>query len=203
MIRFERVLEILDRVVGGATAPVGFHGPCWRGTSRDDFDAKPIFGLPLFQVGNSATSNLVKALKGKTPFGAKQGNDEADFNRMQSGMPPVSTEDIAFIQTWIDEGCSKDDVPAGVAAALLWRKTNAPTASLRTDDTWFSDPPMATIGQVPETNRSHMMVNPEKTAIRWVLRPMAANANQSVVSGALRDYDAATFENRPDDPRSC
>lgn len=138
MNRFEKVVEILDLAVGGPAVSVGFHGAFWRGVSRNEFVAKIIFGLPLISVGDGAGSNLVKALMGETPFGADQGNDAADFNRMPSGRDPVSALDIAFIQKWIDEGCLEDSVVA--VAPLIWRTTNAPIASSRTDDIWFTDP---------------------------------------------------------------
>lgn len=138
MNRFEKVQQILDASVGGPTAPVSFHGPFWRGMSRNDFVAHKVYGLPLIVVGDGAGSNLVKALKGETPFGADIGNPDADYNRMPSGRLPVSTEDIAFIELWIDEGCLEDSVVA--VSPLTWRKTNAPVASSRTDDIWFLDP---------------------------------------------------------------
>ena len=96
MNRFQKVIQILDAAVGGPTAPVGFHGAFWRGVSRNDFVTTKIFGLELIAIGNGAGSNLVKALKGETPFGADTGNPEASFNRMPSGMAPVSSGDIAF-----------------------------------------------------------------------------------------------------------
>lgn len=138
MTRFEQVINILDTAVGGPSAPVGFHGAFWRGLTRNLFVAKKVFGLPLIAVGNGAESNLVKALKGETPFGADSGNPEADFNRMPSGRPPVSTSDIALIQKWIDDGCPEEPVLA--AGGLRWRKTAAPPASSRTDDIWFLNP---------------------------------------------------------------
>ena len=138
MNRFEKIVEILDNAVAGRSVPVGFHGPFWRGVSRNEFVAKIIFGLPLIVVGDGAGSNLVKALRGETPFGADQGNDDADFNRMPSGLDPVAPADIAFIQSWIDDGCRED--PIATVAPLTWRKTNAPVASSRTDDIWFTDP---------------------------------------------------------------
>jgi photosystem II stability/assembly factor-like uncharacterized protein len=138
MNRFERVIEILNNAVGGPSAPVSFHGAFWRGGSRDEFVAKKVFGLQLITVGDGTGSDLVKALQGKTPFGADTGNPDADFNRMPSGLPPVSGEDIAFIQKWIDEGCLEDEFSE--VTPLTWRKTNAPVASSRTDDIWFIDP---------------------------------------------------------------
>ena len=137
MTRFEKVVQILDAAVGGPAAPVNFHGPFWRNKSRNDFVNTKVFGLPLITLGQGSNSNLVKALKGQTPFGADTGNPDADFNRMPSGKPPVPDPDIAFIQKWIDDGCPEDAVAA--AAVPTWRKTNAPVASSRTDDIWFVD----------------------------------------------------------------
>lgn len=135
MTRYERVQQILDEAVGGPTAPVGFHGAFWRNTTRDNFVVKKVLGLPLITLGMGAESNLIKALKGQTPFGADTGNPDADFNRMPSGREPVPDADIAFIQKWIDDGCPEDPFPA--VGPLTWRKTNAPIASSRTDDIWF------------------------------------------------------------------
>lgn len=138
MTRYERVQQILDTAVGGSSAPVGFHGAFWRGVSRDVFVAKKIYGLPLIAVGDGGGSNLVKALKGEPPFGADTGNPTADYNRMPSGLSPVSAADIGVIENWIDEGCLEDEVNA--VSPLRWRKTNAPFASSRTDDLWFINP---------------------------------------------------------------
>ncbi|MHC2585360.1 ferritin-like domain-containing protein [Bradyrhizobium diazoefficiens] len=140
MNRFQRVIEILDRAVGGPNAPVGFHGAVWRNISRNDFVARKIFGLQLVAVGDGAGSNLVKALKGEAPFGADLAEPppDATFSRMPSGLSPVPPSEIAFIETWINEGCLEDDVPSAVVPT--WRRTNAPIASRRTDDIWFIDP---------------------------------------------------------------
>lgn len=139
MNRFEKVIQILDNAVGGSTASVGFHGAFWRGMTRDQLVMKKVFGLRLIQVGNSAESNLVKAIRGELPFGQDfPGRPNADFNRMPSGMNPVPDTDIAFIEKWINEGCLEDEVVP--VAPLTWRRTNAPIASSRTDDIWFIDP---------------------------------------------------------------
>jgi hypothetical protein len=138
MNRFEKVIAILDAAVGGSTAPVGVHTAFWRGVTRDQLVAKIVIGVPLITVGDGAGSNLVRALKGETPFGADLGNPDADFRRMPVGWPPVSPADIAFIEAWIDDGCPLDPVPA--AATLTWRRTSAAAASSRTDDIWFTDP---------------------------------------------------------------
>jgi photosystem II stability/assembly factor-like uncharacterized protein len=57
---------------------------------------------------------------------------------MPSGLDPVAPENIAFIQKWIDDRCPEDAVVP--ASQLTWRPTNAPIASSRTDDIWFTDP---------------------------------------------------------------
>jgi len=142
MTRFDQVVQILDAAVGGANAPVGFHGPFWRHTTRDQLVAKKVFGLALITLGNGAGSNLIKALKGEAPFGADLPNapPDATFNRMPSGRAPVAQTDIAFIQKWIDDGCPQDVVVTPPAASQLqWRKTSAPPAQ-RHDDVWFVDP---------------------------------------------------------------
>jgi len=138
MNRYERVLQILDESVGGPSAPVGAHGAFWRGLTRDQFVVRRIFGLPLIVIGSGATSNLVKSLKGETPFGSDTGNPDASFSRMPAGLPPVTDENIAFIQQWIDDGCPLDVVTA--SPEPTWRRTNAPVASSRTDDIWFLNP---------------------------------------------------------------
>src|SRR5262245_44903058 len=110
MTRYERVVAILDQAIGGPGASIGAHGPFWRGLSRDAFVAQEVFSLPLVVVGDGAGSNLVKALKGETPFGSGPG---ATFPRMPFGFPPVPEAEIAFIQRWIDDGCLEDEFVPG------------------------------------------------------------------------------------------
>ena len=78
-------------------------------------------------IGDGAGSNLVKALKGESPFGADSGNPDADFNRMPSGLSQVPPAAIAFIEEWIDAGCPETE--DAVVPSLSWRKTNAPIAT--------------------------------------------------------------------------
>jgi photosystem II stability/assembly factor-like uncharacterized protein len=148
MTRYQHVLEILDAAVGGPNVGIGVHGAFWRGLSHDQFVAKKVLGLNLVTVGNGGQSNLVKALKGQSPFGQDLPNADpnATYDRMPSGLPPVADADISFIQKWIDEGCLEDTfapstIRAAVPAVMLnWHPTNAPVASSRTDDIWFIDP---------------------------------------------------------------
>jgi photosystem II stability/assembly factor-like uncharacterized protein len=150
MDRYTQVIRILDNAIGGPNVNIGVHGAFWRGLTRDQFVAKQVQGIPLLAVGNGAGSNVVKALRGETPFG-----DDLDppapnsrFDRMPSGMSPVASADVDFIQKWIDDGCPATDAPPPPSGSttptqrrtgLQWRPTNAPVASSRTDDIWFID----------------------------------------------------------------
>ncbi|HEY4004121.1 MAG TPA: YCF48-related protein [Pseudonocardia sp.] len=139
MGRFQRVREILDEAIGGPDATIGAHGPFWRGLTRDQFVAKKVIGKPLLAVGDGAASNIVRAFKGEAPFGADLDppTEGASFSRMPAGLPPVPAGSIAFVQQWIDDGCPDDVEPESTP---VWRPTNAPVASSRTDDIWFVDP---------------------------------------------------------------
>ena len=136
--RFERVVEILDDSIGGID--IGVHGPFWRGLSRDEFVEYEFRGFDLIVLSDGKGSNLIKALKGEAPFGADLPASPAGarLSRMPAGFDPVSDPDIAFIEVWIDDGCPEDLFKSG--NTMAWRRTNAPDASSRTDDIWFSDP---------------------------------------------------------------
>ncbi len=155
MRRFEQVVAILDAAVGGADVGVAFHGAFWRGVTRNEFVGARVFGVEVLDVGNGAHSNLVKALKGQSPFGADIGTVGASFNRMPSGGPFVGGSDIAIVEKWIDDGCPDDDDGDGntnpdtddtqnpgttppASSGLSWHPTGAPKAR-RHDDVWFHD----------------------------------------------------------------
>ena len=139
MDRFERVVQILDKSIGGQDVGIAAHGTFWRGITRDEFVAKKVFNRPVVIVGDGADSNLVKALKGEAPFGEDLDNPPpgATIPRMPFGFPAVSDENIRFIQQWIDDGCPEDPLPP--EQALTWRPTTAPVAT-RYDDIWFVTP---------------------------------------------------------------
>jgi hypothetical protein len=104
--KFKRVKQILDNAVNNQNFAA--HGPFWRNLSRDQFVARRVFGQQLLIVGNGNDSNLVKALKGESPFGSDIGTSGAIFRRMPAGRPQVAQEDIEFIRQWIDDGCPDD-----------------------------------------------------------------------------------------------
>jgi photosystem II stability/assembly factor-like uncharacterized protein len=152
MTRYDHVISLLDRAIGGPLANIGAHGAFWRGLTRDQFVAKKVFQYPLLSVGHSEDSNLVKALRGVAPFGSDLPTPPpgAKLPRMPDGLPPMPDPDIAFISRWIDEGCledafhppnSKNEVNAlpSSLAVMQWGQTKAPQASSRYDDVWFID----------------------------------------------------------------
>lgn len=110
--RYAQVTGILDAAVGPGSFAA--HGPFWRGMSRDDFVAHAVFGQQLVEVGDGGGSNLVKALRGESPFGSDTGTTGALFERMPAGRSPVAAADIDTIQQWIDDGCP-DTAPAVAA----------------------------------------------------------------------------------------
>jgi hypothetical protein len=101
--RFGQVTGILDAAVGPGA--FGAHGPFWRGQSRDHFVTHVVFGKQLLVIGNGSDSNLVKALRGQSPFGSDTGTTGALFERMPARRAPVAPADIDTIERWIDDGC--------------------------------------------------------------------------------------------------
>ncbi len=122
MNRFQQVKDILDNSVGGANAVVaGPHGAFWRNQSREQFVAFKILGLPLVSVGDGNGSNLIKALRGESPFGQDIGTPGASIRRMPAGRDPVPPDQIAFISAWIDDGCPDEVAPIGALEVQLNR----------------------------------------------------------------------------------
>lgn len=82
---------------------------------------------PAAQPGRGAASGLIKGLKGQAPF------DGSQFPRLPWGGSPVSPADVAFIESWIDNGCPETDAPASGAAAA----THADLAALASGNAHF------------------------------------------------------------------
>jgi hypothetical protein len=77
------------------------HGAFWKTMTYEEFTTGSIFGqYAILVVGNSAESNIIKALKGEAPF------DGSVFQRMPGDGPPFFTDDqINEIAAWIDKDC--------------------------------------------------------------------------------------------------
>ena len=106
-MKFDDVIDILDRSVGGPDADVSSHGPFWRGVTRDRFVEMKVGGRKLVALGEGAESNLVKSLRGVAPFGSdlEPAPDGASIMRMPAYLDPISEEDIDRVAAWIDAGC--------------------------------------------------------------------------------------------------
>ena len=106
-MKFDDVIEILDKAVGGPDAEVVSHGPFWRGVTRDRFIAMRVGGRQLVTLGDGAHSNLVLSLRGEAPFGSDLDDppDGAVNPRMPAYLDPVPAESISGIEQWINEGC--------------------------------------------------------------------------------------------------
>lgn len=63
---FAQIQQILESAVNGGT--IGAHGNFWRNKTRDQFVTLKVFGRQLLVVGKADDSNLIKALRGETPF---------------------------------------------------------------------------------------------------------------------------------------
>jgi hypothetical protein len=105
MVKYQKVIDILDKAVGGSTAPFGAHGAFWRGKTKSQFIVTMVFGQQLVMPGHGKDSNLVKALRGEAPFGADSGTQDGTFRRMPASRPAVKPHQVDVIQKWIDDGC--------------------------------------------------------------------------------------------------
>ena len=109
MQRYEFVTQILDDAVNGDV--IRAHGAFWRGLTREQFIVKVVYGQPLVTLGDGPDSNIVKALRGQSPFGVDLGVEGAMYPRMPVGYPPVPDERILFIEQWITDGCPDEEMP--------------------------------------------------------------------------------------------
>ncbi|MDT5225784.1 MAG: hypothetical protein QOG19_3191 [Mycobacterium sp.] len=109
-MKFDDVIAILDKSVGGPDADVASHGPFWRDVTRDTFVAMKVGGRPLVILGDGTHSNLVLSLKGEAPFGSDLDAPPAGAVTplMPAYLDPVPAEEIGAIEGWIDDGCPAD-----------------------------------------------------------------------------------------------
>jgi hypothetical protein len=110
MKRYDKVLDILDTAVNHEV--IGGHGNFWRGKTREQFVVMKVFGKLLVTLGTAADSNLVKAMRGLSPFGLDIDPPPpgAVYDRMPMDRPAIPELSIQFIEKWINDGCPDDDV---------------------------------------------------------------------------------------------
>jgi hypothetical protein len=102
--RLNQVRKILNDATGTGNPSHGGAKRFWDRPLQQFIQTK-VYGLNVIETtgdNRGARSNLIKALKGEAPF------DDTDFPRMPKNRPPVSPENITFIQKWIDDGCPDD-----------------------------------------------------------------------------------------------
>lgn len=145
---YSQVQQALDRAINDV-ANIGAHGAFWRTLTRDEFVVKKVFGKQLVVGGDPANSNILKALRGETPFGSDTGTSGAALRRMPAGLPPMREEDIALIETWIRNGCSPDP-PALRAPMALSFTTGAHFTSEQHNDYWRDFDNWALFNATPE-----------------------------------------------------
>ena len=109
-MKFDDVVAILDKSVGGPDADVASHGPFWRDVTRDTFVEMKVGGRRLVTLGDGANSNLVLSLKGAAPFGSDLDDPPAGAvtPQMPAYLDPVPAEEISDFEQWINEGCPAD-----------------------------------------------------------------------------------------------
>lgn len=110
--RYARVKAILAAAAGNSTADYDGLGKFWE-KPLDELLAAKLFGVRLIAAGpaaaccgggsRSASSGLIQGLRGEPPF------DGSRFPPLMWGGSRVADEDIAFIASWIDDGCPSDD----------------------------------------------------------------------------------------------
>src|SRR6516164_3192444 len=69
-MKFDDVVAILDKAVGGPDADVVSHGPFWRDVTRDTFVEMKVGGRRLVTLGDGANPILLSSLRGAAPFGS-------------------------------------------------------------------------------------------------------------------------------------
>ena len=109
-MKFDDVVAILDKAVGGPDADVVSHGPFWRDVTRDTFIEMKVGGRKLVTLGDGANSNLVLSLRGQAPFGSDLDDPPAGAvtPQMPAYLDPVAPEEISDIEQWINDGCPAD-----------------------------------------------------------------------------------------------
>jgi len=136
--RYERVKEILNEAQGTAHPSYGGYDRFWNLPHGEFLEVK-FYGIRMIapptgakqepagdhtcchtpqdatapQQGRGAASGLIQGLKGQPPF------DGSQFPMLPWGGTPVSLNDIAFIEKWIDDGCPEKDQPSAAASSNM------------------------------------------------------------------------------------
>lgn len=108
--RYQRVQAILNQAATDGMPSHEGQARFWDLPLAGFLALTTIYGVEVIApkgADRGARSGLIKALKGEKPFGPG-----GDFPQMPLDRPPVTPENIAYIQKWIDDGCPDEpDVP--------------------------------------------------------------------------------------------
>jgi hypothetical protein len=113
--RFAHVQDILNNAATDGDPIHGDNGKFWNKPLKEFMAIGSIYGVHLIAdagPNRGARSGLIKALRGESPFG------DGGIPRMPMDRPPVSAEDISFIERWIDDGCPDDTLDSDAVMAL-------------------------------------------------------------------------------------
>lgn len=98
MGRYARVQQLLSAAAGSSTPFHDDHARFWELPYGQFMDLPPIYDVQLIADpgdGRGARSGLIQVLKGEQP----------NVPQMPLNRPPMSGEDIRFIEVWIDADC--------------------------------------------------------------------------------------------------
>lgn len=117
--RYERVKQILDQAAAGGATDYDGKGLFWHLPLPELLEVK-IHGVRMIApaagpapapcchgaataLNRSATSGLIRGLRGEAPF------DGTQYPPLPWGGRPVTADDITLIANWIDDDCPADD----------------------------------------------------------------------------------------------
>ena len=123
---FQGVIKILDEAIGGPGVGIGAHRAFWRDITRDEFVVKKVFGKAVVVLGDGANSNLVRALKGESPFGSDLPNppEGATVRRMPAGRPPAGARGVDRGDRALDQRRMPGRIGAAIAFVLFLYEGN-------------------------------------------------------------------------------
>ena len=99
---YSKVTEILERAAGDGEPSHQGHERFWTLPLNDFLNIGAIYGIQVIAdagADRGARSGLIQALRGEGRF------TDDDLGRMPLGREPVPDDEIAYIESWIDEGC--------------------------------------------------------------------------------------------------
>ena len=106
---FKEVQTALQNFVTANNIPISSapHGAMWERGATEDAQYKAfvtgdaISSYPILKVGDGPDSNIIRALRGQSPF------DGSTFPQMPPGGPYLDDATISAIEGWITDGAKQ------------------------------------------------------------------------------------------------